>query len=50
VDSRVEMGGGVMDVDGLTQAGSPIVPVGAVRDCASRTGATQYAWAAPMSD
>lgn len=49
VDNRVEMGGGVMDVDGLTQAGSPIVPVAEVRDCANRTGATQYAWAAPMS-
>lgn len=47
VDSRVRMGGGWFDLEGVTQESLPIMPVADVRECARLTGATQYAWAAP---
>lgn len=45
--SRVRMGGGWFDVEGVTQESLPIMPVADVRECARLTGATQYVWAAP---
>lgn len=47
-DSRIRMGGGYFDVAGLSQKGSPTLPVSEVRACARRTGATEYALAAPI--
>jgi hypothetical protein len=48
VGTHVVMGGGYGAVDDLTPAGSPIIPVPAMRACAAATGATQYAWASPQ--
>jgi hypothetical protein len=47
VDSRVRLGGGWFPIEGVTQEDLPLMPVSEVRECARRTGATQYVWAAP---
>lgn len=47
VDSRVRLGGGWFELQGVTQEDLPLMPVEEVRECSRRTGATQYVWAAP---
>lgn len=47
LDSRVRMGGGWFDLEGVTQESLPIMPVADVRECARLTGVTEYVLAAP---
>ncbi|MCW2815468.1 MAG: hypothetical protein JWN84_2923 [Nocardioides sp.] len=47
VPSDVRMAGGQFDDLTLAQSDLPIVPMDAVRTCASATGATGFVWAMP---
>ncbi len=49
VDTDVRLGGGTFDVAGLTQQGSPELPVSDVEACAESTGATEYVLVAPIN-